>query len=483
MTTGSVGYVRGAGSGSVLRVDSKRIDQLLNLVSEAVINKATFNQLNSQFDESISDIQNVHEMYKEKFKEFFDTLPDYLDELRTAEANRDTVKILKSEFSDKFLEVLNRIDRTGSQLKETATQLHNSSQILGRITSELQEAVMRIRMVPISFIFSRFPRLVRDLSKNLNKKIKLVVEGEGAELDKSVIEDLLDPLIHCVRNSIDHGIEPPDIREKIGKPPEGRLLLKAYNEGNMIVIQIADDGKGIDIDSIIKQAGERGIIHPEKKLTELEAFNLIFGAGFSTAEKITNISGRGVGLDVVRTQVEKLNGSVSVWSEPGKGTAFTIKLPLTLAIIPGLLVRVGKEIYVIPISSVIESYRIKTNEIMTIDNHEVFNLRDDVLSLFRLNRLFSIGKEEEREHCYIVIVGRGEQKIGLLVDALIGEEDVVIKPLRDKYTNVPGIAGANILGDGMVSLILDVNQLLELGLEKGMAERKQREAAFSGKLL
>jgi two-component system chemotaxis sensor kinase CheA len=284
--------------------------------------------------------------------------------------------------------------------------------------------------------------------------------------------------MHSVRNSIDHGIESPEERRAAGKPEEGMVLLKAANEGNMIVIEIADDGGGIDVNAVKAKAVEKGILNPNKVLTDVEAFQLIFEPGFSTAKTITAISGRGVGLDVVRRSIEKLNGTVTVFSEHGKGTKFTIKLPLTLAIIQGLLVRVGEEIYSIPITSVIESLRLKPADIQKIDNYEVFNIRNDVVSLLRLNRLFGIRTEEQQDYNFIVIVGTAEKKMGFMVDSLIGEEDVVIKPLRDQFTNSPGIAGASILGDGSVSLIIDVSQLLELGLRKEMEQRRVREASI-----
>jgi two-component system chemotaxis sensor kinase CheA len=334
-------------------------------------------------------------------------------------------------------------------------------------------------MVPINQIFSRFPRVVRDLCKDLNKKVNLVIEGEDTELDKSVVEDLLDPIMHCVRNSLDHGIENPSDRLKNGKNDEGTLLLKASNEGNMIVIDIVDDGRGIDVDKVKNKAIERGIIHPNKVISDQEAYQLIFEPGFSTADKISSVSGRGVGLDVVRTQIEKLKGSVVVTSEPNKGTKFSIRLPLTLAIIQGLLVRVGKEIYSIPIASVIESHRVKQGEIRTIDNYEVLNVRDEVISILRLNRLFGIKTESNEDVSFVVIVGSADKKIGVMVDALIGEEDVVIKPLHDQYTITPGIAGASILGDGSVSLIIDVSQLLDLGVKQELNAREAREAAIN----
>jgi two-component system chemotaxis sensor kinase CheA len=333
-------------------------------------------------------------------------------------------------------------------------------------------------MVPIGQIFSRFPRLVRDVSKKLDKKIQLVIEGEDTELDKSVIEQLLDPLIHLVRNSMDHGIEMPDVRKQSNKNEEGIVILRAKNEGNMILIEIIDDGKGIDVDAVREKAISKGIIHPGKNLTEVEAFNLIFEPGFSTAKEVTDISGRGVGLDVVKKSIDKLNGSVNVSSKKGAGTTTTIRLPLTLAIIQGLLIRVGKELYAIPITSVIESQRIMTSDIKFLDNYEVFDVREDVVSLMRLNRLFGIPTDENKDTHYIVVVGSADKKIGLMVDQLIGEEDVVIKPLKDKYTSVQGVAGATILGDGQVSLILDINQILEMCFNKERYAREMKVSSY-----
>jgi two-component system chemotaxis sensor kinase CheA len=464
----------GKEAGAILRVDSKRIDDLLNLVSETVITKATFNQISNQFTDLINELHGLGVVYRDKIKGLFDSLPTYLEDIQGGRS----VKDIRKQISDDYGDIFSLFDGFETSMKTNMGKFRSTAQNLGRITGELQEGVMRIRMVPISQIFSRFPRLVRDLSKALNKKISLVIEGEETELDKSVIEDLLDPIMHSVRNSIDHGIESQDERKASGKPEEGMVLLKAANEGNMIVIEIADDGKGIDVEAVKAKAIERGLIHPNKVLTDVEAFNLIFEPGFSTAKTITDISGRGVGLDVVRRQIEKLNGTVTVSSERGKGTKFVIKLPLTLAIIQGLLVRVGTEIYSIPITSVIESLRLKPEDIKMIDNYEVFNIRNDVISLLRLNRLFGIKTQEQQEYNFIVIVGTAEKKMGFMVDSLIGEEDVVIKPLRDQYTNSPGIAGASILGDGSVSLIIDVGQLLELGLRKEIEQRQIREAAI-----
>nr|MCR4949684.1 chemotaxis protein CheA [Treponema sp.] len=462
-----------AQQGSILRVDSRRIDNLLNLVSEAVINKASFNQLAMQNAAELSRFQSIETEYKERLHNLFDRLPDYMEQIKEGVSSVDIRKNILKEYGS----LSNIFDEYESEAKSISGRFRSYTQNLGTIAGDLQEGVMKIRMVPINQIFSRFPRVVRDLQRDLNKKIDLVIEGEDTELDKSVVEDLLDPIMHCVRNSVDHGIETPEARKAAGKPETGTILLKASNEGNQIVIEIKDDGAGIDVEKIRKKAVERGLIHPDKAISEQDAFNLIMQPGFSTADKISNISGRGVGLDVVKTMINNLKGSISINSAKGKGTSFIIKLPLTLAIIQGLLVRVGKEVYSIPIANVIESQCINISEINHIDNYEIMNVRNEVISVLRLSRLFGITESVQSDECYIVIVGSQEKKIGVMVDALIGEEDVVIKPLKDQFTNSPGIAGASILGDGSVSLIIDVGQLLELGVKQELLAQAQEQYA------
>ena len=459
-------------SSSVLRVDSRRIDYLLNLVSETVITKAAFNQTALQVGELQGQLLAIENTYRERLKKLFDQVPRYIESSQEGVSLKDIKTSMNTDFGDLY----GVFDTFDASFKNMVGKFRSSTQNLGRIAGELQEGVMKIRMVPISQIFSRFPRVVRDLSRELNKKINLQIEGDDTELDKAIIEDLLDPIMHCVRNSVDHGIESPEDRAEAGKQEEGTILLKASNEGNLIIIDIIDDGKGIDVAKIKKKAVERGLIHPDKALTDQEAYQLMFSPGFSTADKITNVSGRGVGLDVVKTQIEKLNGSVIVTSQPGLGSKFSIHIPLTMAIIQGLLVRVGSEVYSIPIASVIESVRVSSKEISRIDNYEVMNVRNEVISILRLSRLFGIKKTEESEYNFIVIVGSVDKKIGVMVDSLIGEEDVVIKPLRDQFTNSPGIAGASILGDGSVSLIIDVSQLLELGVKQEINARSEQEA-------
>ena len=454
---------------TILRVDSKRVDNLMNLVSETVITKASFNQSQQQFADMLIQFQNLDASYKEKIRRMFEQLPQYLEEIQNGVA----VKDIKANITNEYGDIATIFDAFENRFKDLNSKFHSSTQNLGRITGELQEGIMKIRMVPISQVFDRFPRVVRDLQKDLGKKVTLLLEGEDTELDKTVVDDLMDPIMHCVRNSVDHGIESPEERKNAGKDETGTVLLKAANEGNSIVIDVVDDGGGINVEKVKKKAIDKGLIHPSKVLTDQEAAQLIFLPGFSTAEKITNVSGRGVGLDVVKTMIEKLNGTIQVTSEHGKGSKFSIRLPLTLAIIQGLLVRVGREVYSIPIASVIESVRVKKSEINTIDNHEVLNVRNEVISVLRLSRLFNIRTNEDGEYCFVVIVGSQDKKIGVMVDNLIGEEDVVIKPLRDQFTQSPGISGASILGDGSVSLIIDVTQLLELGVRQEIQARQE----------
>ncbi|MBR1535364.1 MAG: chemotaxis protein CheW [Treponema sp.] len=454
---------------TILRVDSKRVDNLMNLVSETVITKASFNQSQQQFADMLIQFQNLDSSYKEKVRRMFEQLPQYLEEIQNGVA----VKDIKANITNEYGDIATIFDAFENRFKDLNSKFHSSTQNLGRITGELQEGIMKIRMVPISQVFDRFPRVVRDLQKDLGKKVNLLLEGEDTELDKTVVDDLMDPIMHCVRNSVDHGIETPDERRNAGKDETGTVLLKAANEGNSIVIDVVDDGGGINVEKVKAKAISKGLIHPSKVLSDQEAAQLIFLPGFSTAEKITNVSGRGVGLDVVKTMIEKLNGTIQVTSEHGKGSKFSIRLPLTLAIIQGLLVRVGREVYSIPIASVIESVRVKKSEINTIDNHEVLNVRNEVISVLRLSRLFNIRTNEDGEYCFVVIVGSQDKKIGVMVDNLIGEEDVVIKPLRDQFTQSPGISGASILGDGSVSLIIDVTQLLELGVRQEIQARQE----------
>ncbi|MBN2547127.1 MAG: chemotaxis protein CheA [Spirochaetes bacterium] len=446
---------------SILRVDSQKIDILLNLVSEIVINKSSYNQISNQLNDLLENSYLTNNEYKDNLKEIFDKIPYILE----SDKNELKIEELKAEFQQYFKNLNNKFDNIVNQLKSIITKYKSNNINLDRISSSLQEGVMHVRMVPIQQIFSRFPRMIRDLCRDLNKDIQLNIQGEDTEIDKAMIDFLMDPLIHIVRNAIDHGIERNDERKKINKPIPANLELSAVSQGNIINISISDDGKGIDLEKIKNRAIEKGIIDKDTALKDQDAYNLLFEPGFSTADKVTSISGRGVGLDVVRKNIEKLNGTIKVNSELGMGTIFTINIPLTLAIIQGLLVKVYNEIYSIPISSVLESIRIKKDEIKLIDNYEVVNIRNEVLSLLRINRLFKSGEDIKNDYYFVVIVGTQDKKIALLVDSIVGEEDIVIKPLKDKYTNTPGISGATILGDGTVSLILDITQLIELGLK------------------
>ncbi|QEF30428.1 hybrid sensor histidine kinase/response regulator [Helicobacter pylori] len=387
-----------------VRVDVRRLDHLMNLIGELVLGK---NRL-------IRIYSDVEERYD----------------------------------GEKFLEELNQVVSS-----------------ISAVTTDLQLAVMKTRMQPVGKVFNKFPRMVRDLSRELGKSIELIIEGEETELDKSIVEEIGDPLIHIIRNSCDHGIEPLEERRRLNKPETGKVQLSAYNEGNHIVIKISDDGKGLDPVMLKEKAVEKGVISERdaEGMSDREAFNLIFKPGFSTAKVVSNVSGRGVGMDVVKTNIEKLNGIIEIDSEVGVGTTQKLKIPLTLAIIQALLVGVQEEYYAIPLSSVLETVRISQDEIYTVDGKSVLRLRDEVLSLVRLSDIFKVDAIlESNSDVYVVIIGLADQKIGVIVDYLIGQEEVVIKSLGYYLKNTRGIAGATVRGDGKITLIVDVGAMMDM---------------------
>jgi two-component system chemotaxis sensor kinase CheA len=355
----------------------------------------------------------------------------------------------------------------GSQL----TRLREGLLQLERNTLELQESVMRIRMLPIGSVFNRFPRLVHDLERKLDKRVKLELHGEHTELDKTVLEKIGDPLVHLVRNAIDHGLESPARRRAAGKSETGTLKLVAYHEGGNIVVQISDDGAGLNHDAIIAKAQQRGLIEQGQALSDAEIAELIFQPGFSTADQATDLSGRGVGMDVVRRNVRSLGGSVSVHSAIGQGSTFTIALPLTLAIIDGLVTAVGSERYIVPLTSIIESLRLPPQAVRKIaGGGEVFHFRDEYLPIVRLHRAFACAEAvSEVERGIVVVVEDDGRRVGLLVDDLLGQQQAVIKSLEAHYQRVQGISGATILSDGSVALIVDVGGVVQLGLRSKAA--------------
>jgi two-component system chemotaxis sensor kinase CheA len=329
---------------------------------------------------------------------------------------------------------------------------------LERNMRELQESVMRVRMLPISFVFSRFPRMVRDLAQRLGKQIDLTLTGEGTELDKTVLEKIGDPLVHLVRNSIDHGIEKPDVRIAAGKSAAGSLRLNAYHRGGNIAVEVSDDGGGLDADRILAKARSRGLIGPDETLADAQVYELIFLPGFSTAEQTTDVSGRGVGLDVVLRNVKELGGKIDVTSERGRGARFVITLPLTLAIVDGQSIAVGRENYIVPLVSIIESLQIRQGSLNRIAGRgEVFAFRGEYVPVIRLHELFGVeSRAQDVEEGLIVIVEGDGRRVGLFVDDLLGQQQVVIKSLETNYGQVDGVSGATILGDGSVALILDL---------------------------
>jgi two-component system, chemotaxis family, sensor kinase CheA len=386
----------GLGDSGSIRVSVEKIDELMNTVGELVITQAMLSQLGSHFDG-----------------------PD-------------------------------------------AEKLRGGLAQLERNMRELQESVMRVRMLPISFVFSRFPRMVRDLAQRLGKQIELKLTGEQTELDKTVLEKIGDPLVHLVRNSIDHGIESPEARAAAGKSAEGTVHLDACHRGGNIAVEVSDDGGGLDKERILAKARARGLVGASDSLTDTEIHELIFVPGFSTAEKTTDVSGRGVGMDVVRRNVKELGGKIDVRSDPGRGSRFTITLPLTLAIVDGQSVAVGTETYIVPLISIVESMQLKSSGVTRLSGHsEVISFRGDYLPIIRLHELFGVEPHSHALHEGLVVVAEGDgRRVGLFVDDLLGQQQVVIKSLEANYGHIEGVSGATILGDGSVALILDVSGLI-----------------------
>ena len=336
---------------------------------------------------------------------------------------------------------------------------------LDLVTSDLQDAVMKTRMQPIKKVFGRFPRVVRDLSRSLNKEVRLELRGEDTDLDKNLVEALADPLVHLVRNAVDHGIEPPDEREKAGKPREGHVILAAAQEGDHILLTIQDDGKGMDPEVLRQKAVEKGLMDEEaaRRLSDKDAYNLIFMPGFSTKTEISDVSGRGVGMDVVKTSIAQLNGTVEIDSELGKGSVISIKVPLTLAIMPTLMIIVGDQRFAVPLTSVNEIFDLDLSRTNTVDDQEVIVVREKALPLFYLRHWLVRGADpnERVEQGHVVVATVGNQQVGLVVDGLVGQEEVVIKPLGAGLRGLPGFSGATITGDGGIALILDLPSLIK----------------------
>ncbi|HPW52525.1 MAG TPA: chemotaxis protein CheW, partial [Spirochaetota bacterium] len=374
--------------------------------------------------------------------------------------------------------------------KTVINEFKNRMEQMSRIAKDLQGGIMKTRMVPIGQVFERFNRLVRDLARECGKSIQLVTNGEDTELDKKVVDVIGEPLIHMIRNSIDHGIESIEERLALRKPESATVTLNAYQGGNQIYVEVIDDGKGLNIDGIKRKALERNLVTPEilSGMDNEDIYEFIFHPGFSTAEKITDVSGRGVGMNVVKEVVNEMNGSISIETEPGMGTRFIMAFPLTLAIIPAIMVSVLKEVYAIPLSDVIETIKIAQEDITTIEGHEVINLRGEILSLLRLNQFVGLEYEiADLENIPVVVVGYNNRKIGLIVGDLVGKMEIVIKSLEQNYVNVDGLAGASILGDGSICLILDISSMInkviseqdKIGREERSQILKKKEASVA----
>ncbi|MBP7653553.1 chemotaxis protein CheW [Candidatus Dependentiae bacterium] len=417
----------------ILRVEAEKLDTLMNMAGELVITKIMIENGFQHLKQFYSELGEINAQYTET--------PDF----------------------DRIMAIINRFNKTYRGFGERITKIELANTTLGRLTSNIQQAILKTRLVPLSSVFNRYNRLVRDLSKTLNKDIDLIIEGAETEVDKVIVEVIGDPLVHLIRNSLDHGIELPEVRLAKNKPAKGIMKLKAYYEGEQVIIELKDDGQGIDVEKVKKKAVEKGMIAPvqAQEMSKQDAHKLIFKAGFSTADAVTNVSGRGVGMDVVQDVLTKLKGRIEVFSEINEGTTIKLRLPLTMAIINVLSVKVGSDIIAIPLSSIKETISLKLENIRYVSGKEVFNLRGEVVPIIRLGMVLnSPDYDENRENFFVVIVGLGAEEVGLIVDELVQQQEVVIKNLGTLFKKIKFISGATIMGDGGVCLILDIEQIL-----------------------
>lgn len=458
-----------------LRVDQERLDQLMNLGGELVINRARFTQIHGRFREVF---------HGKNLGYLVDDIDEHLGRLqRQVESldgrqNGHEIQMLTSDLAHlqkSFSPVRSLIERV-RDLRSSMVDFDEAVHGLARVSKDIQKGIMGTRMVPIGPLFTRFRRVVRDLCKSTGKQINLVLRGENTELDKRMIDELGDPLTHMVRNSVDHGIEKPDAREKAGKNRVGTLTLEACHRGNSICVEVIDDGGGINLERIKAKILERALASPAQvaDMTERELIQYVLKAGFSTAETVTEVSGRGVGMDIVVNKIEKLSGTIEVCSTFGQGTRVTIKLPLTLAILTSMVARIGEGIYALPLEAVAEIVTVRRSEIHHVQRREIVRLRERIIPLGWFEDIFATHlpslqtTSRNADKLTLVVIGSENDKIGLVVDELLGQEDVVIKSLAENYRNVRGIAGASIRGDGRVSLILDVAAMMEMAAEVSM---------------
>ncbi|MGC8770234.1 MAG: chemotaxis protein CheW [Brevinematia bacterium] len=426
---------------STIRIESWKVDELLNLMGELVITKASLSQINDKMSKVETVLKNV--------------LKPFLSGV--LKLNLDNDEKLKAEKNSLLFDSFGEMFQVFDEYKETV-------QKLSRISSSLQENVMNLRMVPIQTVFSRFPRLVRDMAEKMKKDVELVIEGVETEIDKSMVDDIFDPLIHIIRNSLDHGIEPVEERIKLGKPPKGKIVLNAYHEGDSIVIEASDDGRGVDFDALRKKAIENKMFPKEvvEKMSQKELLALIFLPGFSTAKQVTEISGRGVGMDVVKKKIEEMGGNVGFYTAKNKGSKIVVRLPLTLAIIQGLLVVVNEIHYFIPIASIEETIVVSKNDFKDINGKIMIFLRENLVPVVFLEEFFYHKKIsiEEIEKNYCIVVKSKDKNFGFIVDNVIGEQDIVIKPLNNRLVKTKGISAATIIGNGDIAFIIDVERII-----------------------
>ncbi len=466
-----------------LRVDIERLDSLMNLAGQLTISKARITQIGDTLKKNVTG---------EKSSRILDRVSDELKKMAhnaSVAMNDGDGHAYFEEFRATALRLQTELETAQSEVtsfakaRSSVSDLFETIHLLDNVTDGIRRSVMDMRMLPIGPLFNRFHRVIRDITRGNGKDILLSIHGETTELDKRMIDELSDPMIHLVRNSADHGIETPEEREAAGKPRQGTVSLDACHRGSNIVIRVSDDGRGLNADRIRAKAIEKGLVQAAdaETMTRQQIFQFIWAPGLSTAQKVTDVSGRGVGMDIVRSKISELSGTIDVDSEPGRGTTFTIKLPLTLAILPSLMIEIDADVFAVPLESVIEIVRVKRCDMATVHGHWTAPIRERVVGVMRLGSIFQWGHNAKNaescpsEDTMLVIIGEGDKQLGLAVDDVLGEEDIVIKSIADNYRNVAGVAGATILGDGRISLILDPATLIEMSSHPAVVAAETQE--------
>ncbi len=448
---------------TVIRVESGKVDSLMNSLGELVVVRSNINQSISSVSGLVGKLTDV---YGENIKNIKSTVSEIVFAVKSGEFREENIMTLIESLSEN-LDRLDELSSVVSDIKKGVDNLSNSIKLFNNISIELQEKITDLRLIPIDYLFSRLPRLVRETADMMGKEVNLVIKGQDTKLDKSVVDEIFDPIVHIIRNSIDHGIEPKEERIRLGKPPKGNIVVEAFNEGNSVIIRIRDDGRGIDFEKIRRKGIEKGLIREGVEYSKEQLLSLIFIPGFSTKDQVSSVSGRGVGMDIVKAKIEKLRGSISISTSEGKGTVFLIKLPLTVAIMKVLMFDIKGIIFAVPVNSIEEAITIRKNDITKFENRSIIKIRDEVIRIYSFREIY-FDEVLDKEELDVLVCSYLGKKYAFSVDKFLGEEDIFIRPIDTTLVPPPGIVSATILGNGKIGYVIDIGNLISYLERRGI---------------